>query len=203
MSRSTVLTTGRLCLRTAPVAHGSTGAGVAPRVGRRQTLGPRASAGGPAVGARGGGAGGRTLGLGELHEVLLHAAAAQVQGGARSSTRRTLPDLADEVLVLRHELAGGETQPCGSPMTVMRIVCVSVDQGASNGQTITPSAELGGLRGCGVGVGGGEGHAPVWRRVGLVVRDRNDVPDNVLEPVGRSTCCPRRARVRLHRWWPR
>jgi hypothetical protein len=46
------------------------------------------------------------------------------------------------------------------------------------------SAELGGLRGRGVGVAAGKGDAPMRRRVGLVIRDRNDAPGDVLEPLG-------------------
>lgn len=70
--------------------------------------------------------------------------------------------------------------PCGSAMAVIRT------QGASEGGTITVPPSSTGLRGGGVGVADREDHAPMRRRVGLVVRDLADARDHVLEPL-RST----------------
>src|SRR6266511_3852929 len=86
---------------------------------------------------------------------------------------------AAEVLVLWHELARDERG-------ALRVADDRhPDPGGVKRRDDHLSAELGGLRGGGVGVVDRKGHAPMRRRVGLVVRDRIDGANDVLEPLWR------------------
>src|SRR5829696_8889306 len=101
-------------------------------------------------------------------------------GGNASAAPDRRVRLACEILILGHELAGNERRALrvaddGHP-----------DPGGVEGRDDHRATELRGLRRRGVGVVDREGLAPMRRRVRLVVRDRIDAGDDVLETLWRA-----------------